>query len=143
MCSPCAAYPFAPNPTLPHPSGFIWRSYRWHVYSIEMRHDVTTLSFRLRKKIDNLLYRLSGTRPETLVSVGARFHKALYPCPQPRGWMPLYTMVTFRPDVGYAAAKSKAERQTSILNALGFGTGLFGVISVVVGVGYCLFCGQR
>jgi kynurenine 3-monooxygenase len=108
-----------------------------------MRHDVTTLSFRLRKKIDNLLYKLSGTRPETLVSVGARFHKALYPYPQPRGWMPLYTMVTFRPDIGYAAAKLKAERQTSILNALGFGTGLLGVMSVVAGVGYYLFCGQR
>jgi len=86
---------------------------------IEMRHDVTTLSFRLRKKIDNLLYELGGKRPETIASLGNRFHKGVYPSAQLKGWMPLYTMVTFRPDIGYAAAKSKAERQTRTLNALG------------------------
>jgi kynurenine 3-monooxygenase len=99
--------------------------------SIEMRHDVTTLSFRLRKKIDNLLYKWGGKEPETLTSLGPRFHKDVYPSAQPRGWMPLYTMVTFRPDVGYAAAKTKAERQTRILNAIGIGAGFFGVVSVV------------
>jgi len=110
-----------------------------------MRHDVTTPSFRLRKKVDNLLYKLGGGQPETLTSLWPRFHKAVYPSAQPKGWMPLYTMVTFRPDIGYAAAKSKAERQTRILNALGFGTGFFGVISVIAGcaLGYHRFCSQR
>jgi len=108
-----------------------------------MRHDVTTSSFRLRKKIDNLLYKLSGKQPETLASLGRRFHRALFPSPQPQGWMPLYTMVTFRPDIGYATAKSKAERQASILNALGFGAGLLGVIFLVAGVAYHRFRGQR
>jgi len=110
-----------------------------------MRHDVTTLSFRLRKKIDNLLYRLGGKQPETLASLGPRFHKAVYPSAQPRGWMPLYTMVTFRPDIGYAAAKSKAERQASILSALGFGAGFMGVASLVAGcaVAYHRFRSQR
>lgn len=102
-----------------------------------MRHDVTTLSFRLRKKIDNLLYRLGGKRPETVASLGPRFHKDIYPSAQLKGWMPLYTMVTFRPDVGYSAAKTKAERQTRILNALGFGVGIFGVASAVVVVVGC------
>lgn len=91
---------------------------------------MTTLSFRLRKKIDNLLYELGGKRPETVASLGERFHKDVYPSAQPKGWMPLYTMVTFRPDVGYAAAKRKAEGQTRILNGLGR---MLGVVSVVGG----------
>lgn len=99
-----------------------------------MRHDVTTLSFRLRKRIDNLLYWLSGKRPETLASLGPRFHKAVYPSAQPEGWMPLYTMVMFRPDIGYAAARAKAERQAATLDALGLGTVLLGVASFAAGV---------
>ena len=52
-------------------------------------------------------------------------------------------MVTFRPDIGYATAKSKAERQTRILNGLGFGAGLLGVASLVAaGVAYHRFCGE-
>lgn len=101
---------------------------------IEMRHDVTTLSFRLRKMIDNVLYKLGGKEPETLASLGPRFHKNVYPSAQPRGWMPLYTMVTFRPDIGYAAAKSKAERQGRVLDVFGVGAGIFGVVSVVAGL---------
>jgi len=100
---------------------------------IEMRHDVTTLSFRLRKKIDNLLYKFGGKRPETMASLGRRFHKDVYPSGQVKGWMPLYTMVTFRPDVGYATAKSKAERQTRVLNALGLGIIILGVVLSAVG----------
>jgi len=112
---------------------------------IEMRHDVTTLSFRLRKKIDNLLYKLSGEPSETLTSLGPRFHKAVYPSAQSIGWMPLYTMVTFRPDIGYAAARAKAERQTSIVDALGFGAGFLGTVSLVAGcaLAYQRFRGQR
>lgn len=94
---------------------------------------MTTLSYRLRKKIDNLLYKMSGKRPETVASLGPRFHKAVYPSPQVNGWMPLYTMVTFRPEIGYAAAKSKAERQVRILNAVGYGTVFLGVVSAVAG----------
>ena len=94
---------------------------------------MTTLSFRLRKKIDNLLYKLGGKRPETVASLGPGFHKAVYPSTQVKGWMPLYTMVTFRPDIGYAVAKSKADRQARILNAVGFGAAFFGVVSVVGG----------
>lgn len=99
-----------------------------------MRHDVTTLSFRLRKTIDNLLYKLGGKEPETLGSLGPRFHKNVYPSAQPRGWMPLYTMVTFKPDIGYAAAKSKAERQSRVVSIFGVGMGILGVASVVVGL---------
>ena len=106
-------------------------------YSIEMRHDVTTLPFRLRKKIDNLLYKLGGTQPET---VG--FREGVYPSGQIKGWMPLYTMVTFRPDIGYAAAKKKAEGQVRILNALGISAGIFGVVAGCV-LAYHRFRGER
>lgn len=110
--------------------------------SIEMRHDVTTLPFRLRKKIDNLLYKLGGTQPETVGSLGPRFREAVYPSGQIKGWMPLYTMVTFRPDIGYAAAKTKAEGQARILNALGIGAGIFGVVAGCT-LAYHRFRGER
>ena len=114
----------------PPPLPYVFQTIGPHDRSIEMRHDVTTLSFRLRKKIDNLLYELGGKLP----SLSPRFRNQLYPSTQANeGWMPLYTMVTFRPDIGYAAAKSKAERQTRILNTLGLCAGFSGVVSLVVG----------
>ncbi|KAJ7172573.1 hypothetical protein C8R46DRAFT_1161974 [Mycena filopes] len=49
------------------------------------------------------------------------------------GWIPLYTMVTFRPDVGYATAKRRAERQSHILTSLGWaGTGVLGAVGLSV-----------
>jgi kynurenine 3-monooxygenase len=32
------------------------------------------------------------------------------------GWLPLYTMVTFRPDIGYATAQKRAARQARVLH---------------------------
>jgi kynurenine 3-monooxygenase len=96
-----------------------------------MRHDVTTASFRLRKMLDGLLYEFGGHLPETVASLLPRFRDEVYPS-SGRGWMPLYTMVTFRPDIGYAAAKSKAERQTRILNTVGLCAGFFGVASLAL-----------
>jgi hypothetical protein len=95
--------------------GFIWRSYLNGVlHSIEMRHDVTTLSFRLRKKIDNLLYKLGGKTSGNGRDPWALDSIRRFTLPRrSKGWMPLYTMVTFRPDIGYAVAKSKADRQAT------------------------------
>ena len=42
----------------------------------------------------------------------------------PGGWLPLYTMVTFRPDVSYATARCKAEHQASILTRLQYAGGV-------------------
>lgn len=44
-----------------------------------------------------------------------------FPTASPHGWVPLYTMVTFRPDVGYAAARAKAAYQQRVLAGLGWG----------------------
>jgi len=41
-----------------------------------------------------------------------------FPTADPSGWLPLYTMVTFRPDISYATAKRKAARQATILTAI-------------------------
>lgn len=78
----------------------------------EMRHSVTTPLYRLRKMVDGLLSH--GTRfiPfQTLISqlTSTTFSRA------PSGWLALYTMVTFRPDISYAEVRRKAERQNRLL----------------------------
>ena len=40
----------------------------------------------------------------------------------PRGWIALYTMVTFRPDISYGAVRRKADRQNKVVE--GFAGGL-------------------
>jgi len=91
----------------------------------EMRHDVATWSFLLRKAVDNLLYGLWGEKAANVARIG--------PFTSPRGWLPLYTMVTFRPDIGYATAKRRAKRQTMIISGIGWSFGAVGLISVVAG----------
>lgn len=50
-----------------------------------------------------------------------------YPPGKPKGWLPLYTMVTFRPDINYATVKAKALRQSVILTrAIWIGVIVFG-----------------
>jgi kynurenine 3-monooxygenase len=46
----------------------------------------------------------------------------------PRGWLPLYTMVTFRADIPYSIAKRRAEKQGNVLELVGWSI-------VVVGLG--------
>ena len=79
-----------------------------------MRHSVATLSYRFRKTLDNVLYSLnrSHVTAKDVVASLARvpFSNAAH------GWLPLYTMVTFRPDVSYSAVRRKAERQSQLLN---------------------------
>jgi kynurenine 3-monooxygenase len=52
-----------------------------------------------------------------------------FPLETPRGWLPLYTMVTFRPDISYSRARRKAEEQARVMNK----TGKVG--SVALGIG--------
>jgi kynurenine 3-monooxygenase len=97
-----------------------------------MRHDVATPSYLFRRAIDNILHALTSptasskspsalvqgpedsseltyTKPKGENSLGAAFEA------EPFGWLPLYTMVTFRPHLGYAAAQRRAQRQDRIL----------------------------
>jgi hypothetical protein len=51
------------------------------------------------------------------------------------GWLPLYTMVTFRPDISYAAARKRAEVQTRVMTVLGWTMGIVGVAAFMSRIG--------
>lgn len=93
-----------------------------------MRHSVTTPLYRLRKLVDGVLS--SGTRFVPFQTLASQltvntFNKA------PDGWLALYTMVTFRPDISYAEVRRKANRQNHLLDVTVWG-GL--VVSACVGI---------
>jgi len=85
---------------------------------VEMRHSVTTLRYIVRKFLDNLLYSLSSPRMVSLESLAPVLAKVPYPLGNSKGWLPLYTMVTFRPDISYAAVKKKAAGQAVVLTRI-------------------------
>lgn len=83
-----------------------------------MRHDVTTFGYLFRKALDNILRSLSARQqltPDTFAS-GLGALSEPFPTRAPAGWLPLYTMVTFRPDISYAAVQRKAAQQNQILS---------------------------
>ena len=86
-----------------------------------MRHSVTTPAFLFRKGLDNILASLFSppTSPYANDIFGVPF-----PTTWPSGWLPLYTMVTFRPDISYSTAKRKARRQGEILSYAGWATAI-------------------
>ncbi|KAJ6547472.1 FAD/NAD-binding domain-containing protein [Mycena capillaripes] len=97
---------------------------------VEMRHSVTTPAYIFRKTVDALLYSLTARRIISLPSLVPLLSRVPF-ASDISGWVPLYTMVTFRPDVSYATAKSRAERQSRILSALGWaGTGVLAAAAV-------------
>jgi kynurenine 3-monooxygenase len=83
---------------------------------VEMRHSVTTPSYIFKKAVDDILFSLSSRR---LASLGPLLSQVPFPSQEPSGWLPLYTMVTFRPDISYSTARRKAARQSRILAGLG------------------------
>ena len=96
--------------------------------SVEMRHSVTQLSYLFRKTVDNVLYSLSSPHMVSLASLLPVLSERAYPSGKPQGWLPLYTMVTFRPDISYAAVRERATLQGRVLTGLGWiGVGAVGV----------------
>jgi kynurenine 3-monooxygenase len=95
-----------------------------------MRHSVTTLGYILKKTLDDLLYSFSSGPKLSLASLSLLLSHVSYPPGEPDGWLPLYTMVTFRPDISYATARRKAAQQARIIVGLGWA-----VISLVGVVG--------
>ncbi|KAF5391368.1 hypothetical protein D9757_002002 [Collybiopsis confluens] len=85
----------------------------------EMRHLVTTPIYLARKALDNLLYRLSSPRYKSLPSLSISLSNELYDQDEPKGWLPQYTMVTFRPDISYDTVRRVRARQTAILVGVG------------------------
>lgn len=83
-----------------------------------MRHAVTTPLYRLRKMVDGILSK--GTRFVPYQALVSQL-KATTFNPAPDGWLALYTMVTFRPDISYAEVRRKAERQNRIIDRIAWG----------------------
>lgn len=61
----------------------------------EMSHSVVSRSYLLRKKLDGILSRTLGNY-----------------------WLPLYTMVTFRPDITYSEALEREAKQAEIIHKI-------------------------
>ncbi|KAJ8597981.1 FAD/NAD(P)-binding domain-containing protein [Rhizopogon salebrosus TDB-379] len=97
---------------------------------VEMRHSVTTPSYIAKKALDRFLFSLTSPRPDSVSAMAEPLSRMAFPTVDPRGWLPLYTMITFRPDISYAVAKRKAARQATILTAIArLGTAVVGVTS--------------
>jgi kynurenine 3-monooxygenase len=88
-------------------------------FSVEMRHSVTTIAHKLKRMVDNLLFSLTCRTAVTLTSQRDFPSGVTFPPGTPRGWLPLYTMVTFRPDISYSSARRKAKEQASVMNKAG------------------------
>ncbi|KAF9483907.1 FAD/NAD(P)-binding domain-containing protein [Pholiota conissans] len=94
---------------------------------VEMRHSVTLLSYWFRKMLDNFLYSASSPRVVSLPALLQTLSVHPYPLDKPKGWLPLYTMVTFRPDISYAIVQERAARQAAILTGISWiGVSLLG-----------------
>lgn len=99
-----------------------------------MRHDVTTPSYLFRKTVDNILEALTSSSPSSLSSNTGNGStdpgKLSYTmplaedgtgnafAPEPFGWLPLYSMVTFQPHLSYSAARRRAQYQTRVLRTV-------------------------
>lgn len=98
---------------------------------VEMRHSVTTPSYIFRKTIDNLFAALTAPYvPLSVLAPTLAREPNGFPPGGTKGWLPLYTMVTFRPDISYATAQRKKERQSRIITGIG--------VASCLGVGVCV-----
>ncbi|KAI0950543.1 hypothetical protein AcV7_010451 [Taiwanofungus camphoratus] len=103
---------------------------------VEMRHSVTTPTYHFYKALDNILYGLTAKKTSSngLIPLLSR---EPFPTSTPSGWLPLYTMVTFRPDISYSTAKRVASKQRRILKYIGWvnaavGAGMISVTCMAV-----------
>lgn len=97
-----------------------------------MRHSVTTPTYLFKKTLDNFLYAITSSK-DSLASTTRSLATVPFPTSNPAGWLPLYTMVTFRPDISYATARKKAAQQSAILSFTGrLGTVVLGVTVLYV-----------
>ncbi|KAJ7794104.1 hypothetical protein B0H14DRAFT_2392835 [Mycena olivaceomarginata] len=94
---------------------------------LKMRHSVATWSYMIRAFIDNILYAISES--PSLVDLSETIFGPQVPS---WSWVPLYSMVSFRPDISYSAAKKKAERQERLIDSLG-------VVVGTLGLGYIIY----
>jgi len=97
---------------------------------VEMRHSVTTPAYIFRKTLDSIFSALTAPYvPFATLAQRLCTEQTPFPPGASKGWLSQYTMVTFRPDISYAAAKRKVQGQSNILTGitavtLGSGAGL-------------------
>jgi len=84
---------------------------------VEMRHSVTTVSYLMEKWIDDLLSRFTPHAPTTDM-MNSVLRGGLFPAAWAMGWLPLYTMVTFRSDMAYSTVLKQHRIQRSLLRGL-------------------------
>ncbi|KAJ6601339.1 FAD/NAD-P-binding domain-containing protein [Mycena vulgaris] len=103
---------------------------------LKLRHTVATWSYAIKGFIDNILYAISAKG--IAIDKDILTH-AIYGPKSPSGWIPwipLYTMVSFRPDISYSAAKRKAESQERLIERVGMGIGMVIGLLVILGLVY-------
>ncbi|TFY57277.1 hypothetical protein EVJ58_g7118 [Rhodofomes roseus] len=93
---------------------------------VEMRHSVVTPAYLIRHALDNILYSLTA-RAVTFSALIPSLSREPFPSKSPAGWLPLYTMVTFRPDISYSTARRKVAHQRRILEYAGWVTAATGL----------------
>lgn len=97
-----------------------------------MRHSVTTPIYLFKKALDNLLYTITSSKDPLALDTRS-LASVPFPPHIPIGWLPLYTMVTFRPDISYGMARKKAAKQSVILSFVGrLGTVVLGATGLYV-----------
>jgi len=94
---------------------------------VEMRHSVATPSYMFLRAVDGLFSSITAGSQLARASALGLLSSVPFPTQSPSGWIPLYTMVTFRPDISYSTAQRKAARQRLVVSCLGW-------ISIGVGV---------
>lgn len=97
-----------------------------------MRHSVTTPIYLFKKALDDLLYTITSSKNSLGLATWS-LDTVPFPSPNPAGWLPLYTMITFRPDISYATARKKVAKQSAILSFAGcLGTAVLGGTALYV-----------
>ncbi|KAI0077781.1 FAD/NAD-P-binding domain-containing protein [Panus rudis PR-1116 ss-1] len=118
---------------------------------LEMRDTVTKPIFYFKKALDNMLYSISTPSASTsmfsptLLKTRPGLSKGdqiipipiqdPFPTKEPSGWLPMYTMVTFRHDISYGTVKRKAKKQAEIL-ALAANVGFAAAGACALGLTY-------
>lgn len=110
-------YAISQRATSTHADSLTGRSDQRLHRSVEMRHSVTTPIYRLRKWIDGFLASFAPAVPwPSLIPI---LSQTAFPPGAAKGWLSLYTMVTFRPDISYATAQRKARDQARMITQAG------------------------
>ena len=97
-----------------------------------MRHSVATPTYLFRRTLENIFSYLTSRSQVIPASVAPLLSQQTFPTLSPKGWIPQYTMVTFRPDISYETVRWKAERQTKIIAGLGWCGTAVGILGFII-----------